>query len=368
MSSTLAPATAPAPRRTLAQLWEEPQSRSIAIGLLGVLLFHLLLLAVGPRLFRTDPSHAVVRRQAIPKQFNIEIAPDTFAKPPPKAPPAMKFVETNPNAPENIPDKTNNFAAQNQQAAQEKPQANAHNDRARTEGRKDIQSNQIVSGQLSKPQEPVPIAPAVQQPAKAKTAPRLEQNPLTGFDKAKGDDAQSFGSNIARVPDNPKPIPDRVEGAKDAPLLEGAANSQTAIDPKKPRPRPSLEHIQVRPAVFEDNPIGTSNMGVSGIDARWSNYGAYLQKLINAVQEQWDRILIESRTNPPPGSQVSVRFRLDSKGLVAEVLDVQSTSSEQGKDACVSAITSRAPYGDWTDDMIAMLGSSQELTFTFLYQ
>jgi len=36
--------------------------------------------------------------------------------------------------------------------------------------------------------------------------------------------------------------------------------------------------------------------------------------------------------------------------------------------ACVSAITTRAPYGDWTDDMIAVLGSEQEMTFSFYYQ
>ena len=36
--------------------------------------------------------------------------------------------------------------------------------------------------------------------------------------------------------------------------------------------------------------------------------------------------------------------------------------------ACVSAITDRAPYGPWTDDMKAMLGSQQEMTFTFYYQ
>ena len=32
------------------------------------------------------------------------------------------------------------------------------------------------------------------------------------------------------------------------------------------------------------------------------------------------------------------------------------------------AITDRAPYGPWTDDMIAMLGKQQEMTFTFYYQ
>ena len=54
------------------------------------------------------------------KEFSIELTPDMFEKAPPKAPP-MNFVEANPNAPDNAPDQTNNFAAQNQQVAQEKP-------------------------------------------------------------------------------------------------------------------------------------------------------------------------------------------------------------------------------------------------------
>jgi len=34
----------------------------------------------------------------------------------------------------------------------------------------------------------------------------------------------------------------------------------------------------------------------------------------------------------------------------------------------VSAITDTAPYGDWTDDMIAILGNEQSLTFVFYYE
>jgi hypothetical protein len=59
---------------------------------------------------------------------------------------------------------------------------------------------------------------------------------------------------------------------------------------------------------------------------------------------------------------------MDLHGKITEILDVESTSSEQGKQSCVSAITLTAPYGDWTDDMIAVLGNSQELTFRFYYQ
>jgi hypothetical protein len=35
---------------------------------------------------------------------------------------------------------------------------------------------------------------------------------------------------------------------------------------------------------------------------------------------------------------------------------------------CVAAITEPSPYGKWTDDMIAMLGKEQTMTFVFYYQ
>jgi len=135
-----------------------------------------------------------------------------------------------------------------------------------------------------------------------------------------------------------------------------------------PRARPVLEQVHTRPAIFEDNQFGTSNIGPVAFSAKWSNYGAYLHKMMEAIQIQWDRILLDSRTEPPSGSYVTVKFTMDSKGRITEILDVESTSSEQGKQSCISAITLTAPYGDWTDDMIAVLGTSQELTFRFYYE
>jgi hypothetical protein len=64
-----------------------------------------------------------------------------------------------------------------------------------------------------------------------------------------------------------------------------------------------------------------------------------------------------------------VKFRLDRTGSIAEIISVgPSTVADQASRACVSAITSRAPYGNWTDDMVQVLGESQELTFSFYYQ
>jgi hypothetical protein len=339
----------------------------VLVGLLAVLLVHLFLLATAPYLLRSDPVKMVGPRPATPRQFSIEIAPDAFTKPVVKRPPPTKYVEANPNAPDNAPDKTNNFSSRNSQLAQEKPQPDQHNDTPKLDGKKDIQSNQVVSGMLSTPQE-VTTAPAP-DPAKEekpKTAARRAQDPLSGFEKSKEGD-EGFGTNIGKTPDHSKPAPNKVEGRPDAPLVDGA-NDQPAIDPKHPRARPMINNLQTRPAIFRDNQFGTSNIGPVAYDARWSNYGAYLHRMIEAIQIQWDRILIESRTAPPPGSTVTVKFTLDSKGKITEIIDVESSSSEQGKQSCVSAITERAPYGDWTDDMIAVLGNSQELTFVFYYE
>jgi len=364
--------TVPSPsaslRRLAARALADPDSRSVLIGILAVLLVHFLLFATAPYLLRTEPIHMTARRQAVPQQFSIEIAPDAFVKPVSKPPPPNKYVEANPNAPDNVPDKTNNFSSQNQQLAQEKPQLDQHNDKPKTEGKKDFESNQVVSGQLSKPQDPVPVSlDAAKQPVKTEMAPKQQQNPLSGFEKLKDGD-EGFGSNTGKVADNAKPVPEKVDGANSTQPIVDAQNTEPAIDPKHPRARPELQQTHTRPAIFEDNQFGTSNIGPIAYNAKWSSYGAYLHKMMEAIQIQWERILIESRTEPPSGSMVTVKFTLDSKGRITEILDVESTSSEQGKASCVSAITNTAPYGDWSDDMIAVLGSSQDLTFRFYYE
>ena len=353
-------------RRWVARVKEDPESRSVLVGVAAVLLIHLLLFAVSPYLLKSEVVHSKMRPHAAPKQFNIEIAPDAFVKPPPKPPPAH-YVEANPNAPDNVPDKTNNFSSKNQQLAQENPQKDQHNDKPKLDGKKDIQSNQTVSGQLTKPQDSVPPEPQQVARLKPKAAPRQAQNPLSGYEKVKdGEDA--FGSNVGKVPDQAKPVPNLVKGANDVPPVDNSDSTEPVIDPKHPRPRRELQQTHTRPAIFEDNQFGTSNIGPVAYSAKWSSYGAYLHKMMEAIQVQWERILIDSRTEPPSGTWVTVKFTLDKAGKVTDISDVQSTSSEQGRASCVSAITNTAPYGEWSEDMIAVLGDSQELTFRFYYE
>ena len=374
MSQSITTPSLPAAlRRFAARTWADPESRSTLVGVTGVIFFYLLLWLVSPYLFRVDPITASARPQrASPQPFSIELAPDAFIKPTVKPPPPNKFVETNPDAPENIPDKTTNFAAQNQQVAQEKPTPDGKNDMPALAGKKDFQSTQIVSGQLSKPIERLEaVPPADVTPPSEKTvqAPKLEQNPLTGVEKKEGESKDGFASNLSKIAENIRPIPNRIEGVKNVPMVNDAVTTQPAIDPQRPRPRPTVvKQQQVRPAIFAENKFGTQNIGPTAVDARWSNYGAYLQRMIESVQLQWEHLLRESKVNPTTGSSVSVKFVMDSKGLIARIVNVDSTAKDAAERACMSAITDRAPYGEWTDDMKAVLGEQQEMTFTFYYQ
>ncbi|ACB77029.1 hypothetical protein [Opitutus terrae] len=359
-------------RRKWARWWDDPDARSVTIGLLGMLLVHLLLFLIGPHLLRHDPTgNSVLRPHSSAREFNIELAPDTFVQTPAeKPPPPMNFVEANPNAPDNVPDNTNNFAAQNQQVAQPTPTPDGKSDRPAIEGKADVQSTAIVSGQLTQPQEAMPAAaPVPEQPAATIEAPRRREVPLPGFEKTEGENESSYGSNIAKFAEGAKSVDQEVEGVEDAPLIQGATGAQPAIDPKRPRPRPQVvRQQQVRPAIFQENKFGTQNIGAIAYDAKWSNYGQYLQKMIETVQIQWERILIESRVYPVSGTHVRVVFVMNDQGAIARIANVEGTAGNQAEKACTSAITARAPYGEWTDDMKAVLGAEQELTFTFYYQ
>jgi hypothetical protein len=372
--SPLPPAARTSRRRFVPRLSDDPDKRSVQIGVGATILVHIVLLILMPEKFDTSLTNTFApRRVGSNQSFNIEMAPDQFVLPKAAAkPPPMKFVETNPDAPENIPDKTNNFGAQNQQAAQEQPAKKTGGDRPEMEGRKDFESTQIVTGRLHEPTPPVPsappqpVAPVVEQ---AVAPAHREQNPLPGFEKVEGDNPNNFGSGLAPAAPNAQAVPEKVEGTKDAPLIQGAPGSAFAIDPKRPQSRQVLNHRSVRPAIFSENQLGTKNIGMAAVDARWSNYGVYLQRMVETVQIQFDALVSEGKGYPSPGSRVEVKFKINSDGTITSIVNVDGgMSGPQAEGYCVSAITKPSPYGKWSDDMVAMLGTEQEMTFVFFYQ
>ncbi|MDD2764804.1 MAG: hypothetical protein PHE83_12610 [Opitutaceae bacterium] len=348
-------------------LSQNPDTRSIQVGLIWTVLVHLLLLLLAPELLREEFSPGrFVRPGTSARTFDIEISPDLFQ--PKAAPTPDRFVETNPDANNNIPDNTTNFAAQNQQAAQPEPDKNSTLHMPKTEGQKDVQNDsQIVTGQLQKPELNKPSPPMQQQQAveaRPGEAQRKQEVPLPGYLKSSGSNQDAFGTEAVKLPEPSTGADTYVQGDKNAQSPAGSGVQASPEVRPEPMPRPRL--TQVRPGILQERQTGVSNAGVIGVDAHFSQFGDYLQELIDIVQIKWDGILGSSRVSPAR-SHVLISFRLNSQGEIAEILKVEGDAGDYGTNAALSAIREPAPYRPWTKEMVAVLGNDQVITFNFHY-
>lgn len=116
--------------------------------------------------------------------------------------------------------------------------------------------------------------------------------------------------------------------------------------------------------------IGTTNVGPATFDPRWNNYKSYLQYVIESVQSEWAREVAANRIQSTSGSVVTVKFQMNSEGQIVQILGVHETGQAPASATvpCIRAINGRAPYGNWTDAMVAALGNEQVMTFSFYYQ
>ena len=370
--------------------------RAVLVGVGVTLLVHGLLLWFAPQievLISPEPAERLAEDWTA-KELQVEFAPVVVPAPPaPAEPPRLpppQFVEANPNAPDNVPDKTTLVASQNQQVAQPIPLPKGQADAPASQGDPTTDSSVLVNGLQAEsrpasvapltPPEPAPRPPApapaepsklASQPSPAEAAARRAQAPLPGTESFQGDSPSGTGSQVAPAAPGVTPaVTAPIEGQADAKTDTGSRTGlYYQVDAKHPQPRPKLPAnlARGRAAPLANRMLGTENIGAVAYNAKWAPYGDYMQKLIETVQSQWDRILDQSRISPPSGTKVTVVFRLDAKGEVAEIVGVTGGGGRSAQDACVSAIVARAPYGAWSDDMIGVLGDSQEITFSFFY-
>ena len=145
------------------------------------------------------------------------------------------------------------------------------------------------------------------------------------------------------------------------------------MDAQLTTPAPGPEPAPGQPlhaALFSDSNLRMGSVGPGAVDSKWGPFQPYVQRLIETAQTQWQAILAEDRLQPGAGNQVAVSFIIGARGDVSRFsIAYRSTGVPDAiARACINAVTSRAPYGPWTPEMIAALGSEQELTFFFSYQ
>lgn len=339
------------------------------IGLICTLLFHVLLLLVAPLLpvDRLSGTHsnldAIAARKDKVFDFQLERLPEAEVQPDP-----MKFVETNPDAPANEPDKTANFSNRNQQTAQEVAAKEIDPEkRPSVKGREDMDHNSaIVAGDLADPQEAeaAPVTAKNQAQEQPEQQARAEQVPLSGTEKSEGKSEAGIASNNFQHDAPSNNAAEYLDGATDGKGTTGGM--VTAIQSSKPQPKPRPKLTKARQNVLSNQIAGTTNIGVLGIDARWNEFGDYMQELVEIIQAQWYSILRDSKIVPQSGSHVYVTFKLNSEGEVT-VVKIEETTGKPGSYACLNAVQERQPYRKWSDQMITMLGHEQTITFSFYY-
>jgi hypothetical protein len=349
----------------------DQEDRSILIGIVCTVLLHLLVAWLIHEIPVDKVTRSPAELAALAKKkrsFDFELAP---IPPPPPKPNPMKFVETNPDAPANEPDKTNNFSNRNQQSAQkEAAKEKDPENRPSTTGSDEIKdSTAIVTGDHAQPQQgaaaAVSAAQTQGQQATAQQA-REQQIPLSGSEKLDNPDKDGVGANLSKNPQESTGAQKVVEGSRESKTAEGGLVATTAANHPTPKPRPRL--TAVRSSVLANRVAGTQNVGIVGIDARWSEYGDYLNELVEIVDREWHGILDESNLHYKANTQVEVTFSINPKGEVKITKTEQySGADEVAVGQCTSAITNPGPYRKWTEQMVNILGNEQSITFSFYY-
>ena len=296
---------------------ESIDQRSATIAVAVSLGLHLLLLWVLP-----DTFHKVV---AYVRPVEVLTAPVKIDEA--RLPPKLRFIETNPLANQAVPKTTPFTSARNQTAAQPVPEKMPTNS--------PLPKSQGTSEQLRIAQ------------GKPRSIDQSEAAPAT----------QPSVSMAAPVKAAPPPGPGK-SAAQPSP-----APAPVAANPDRPRASvPSGTY-----GLLLRRPVGVNRAGSIAVDARFSNYGDYTQRMMEAIQSSWWSIIERSRFEGVSRGNVIVRFRLHRDGTVTDTEVLGTEVTRVMTLACKDAVMAPAPYDIWRAERVALYGESDTVTINFIY-
>lgn len=142
-----------------------------------------------------------------------------------------------------------------------------------------------------------------------------------------------------------------------------------ADQPQRSRPRVPAALQSVVPAgPLAATTTAASRAGEIAISSRLTEFGVYAGQMNEAIYQQWLRIIKQTGTlHAQLGTYTTVRFVINPEGKIIEHETTDATVGRTGQIYATEAIVSRAPFGKWTDDMRATLGSEVEVSIRFWY-
>jgi len=275
-----------------------------------------------------------------------------------------KFAEANPETPENIPDPTNLLSSRNQQSAQPDVLSYKENMSNLPQSPGDSQNLKVVQSPKIKERTieellPDPIAIPSQENIPFPSGDSNQDQPA-----ANGDGYQDRRFNYS-------------ETRKKINLSDknGAGNPKTEskMPPKYPsnsKPRPKLANDLLNGPILM-NQTSAVKIGKVSLDCRLNPYGVYMQELLKSIESQWNELIMGSFRYIQKDKfrkSVTYTFTLLKSGRILELREInQFTEISLPSELCRQAIASRAPFGEWTDQMIEEFGASDQITITFNY-
>ncbi len=337
--------------------------RSILAGLVGTLLFHLLFFYGIPNSYLDLGLKEPVEEA---EEFDIQLVdPEEEAEEEPEP----RFIETNRAAPENAPDETDNISGRDQQAANETAPAELSEDRTPArEGEDDVPFDKIISGDLTPPELSPPPAPVEEQPAEAEQTPPSapqRQDPPPGFEEDRSEE-EGTGASIAESTEDPVPGPEKIEGEDEPSEDTELPVFVSPLSGARPSPAPRPRLPRALPGPVRRQETGVSQTGAIAVDAKFSEYGQYLERMIEAVSQRWTA-LCNSRAYRENSTHVVIEFKVTREGLIRDIATIENTTQALGVLLAQSAIEQGQPYGPWSREMIDTLGEEQTVTFSFHY-
>lgn len=280
---------------------------------------HLLLLWLLPDTFRQVA--AIVRPvEVLTTPVKIDEA---------RLPAKLRFAETNPVANQAVPKAAPFTSSRNQTAAQPVPEK--------------MPSNSAL-------------------PKSAGTSPeiRLAQGKPRSIDQSQSQPTPAPAISMAGPKSAPPPGPGKA-AARPVPKAEPAP-----VPANPDRPRASIPSGTA--GLLLRNSVGVNRAGAVAIDARFSQYGDYTQRMLEAIQSSWWSIIERSQFEGVNRGRVTVRFRLHRDGTVTDATILSNEVTRVMSLACKDAVMAPAPYDAWRADMVALYGESDIVTINFYYR
>ncbi len=298
-----------------------------------------------------------------------------------------QFVEASSEAPENEPDRKDQYSYRAQQAADDSPLSDATN-KPKVDGEED--SQKILQGSLEQisPLEPgvyAPVArlgedegvqggktgapnePALHQFAKPLPAPNfIQQDAASALGPGSRMDYLGEAPEVFEEPDpdaaidvyRPQSMLEQIQKVGDG--MGGSVEAQPV-----PRARPRLAPELITGPLMRSHG-SASRRGSLATDATFSEFGEYEQQFYAAVQTGWYQE-IEFFQPIDTSTRVQVRFTLYADGRVDKVKAIQTNASEIATLICETAITKRSPFRPWTKEMAQVFGQQRTLHVVFHY-